>query len=74
LSIRAIVSAAVSLSEWPWKTAHLACFSTDTRSIARVTSTGGWLSLEQRRMVPPPEELADIMRGLARSADFEDLR
>ena len=46
----------------------------DGRLAVRVTSTGGWLSLEQRRMVPPPAELADIMRGLARSADYEELR
>jgi acyl-CoA thioester hydrolase len=45
----------------------------DGKRAVRVTSTGGWLSLETRRMVPPPEELAAMLRALARSEDFAEL-
>jgi len=45
----------------------------DGKLAVRVTSTGGWLSLEKRRMVQPPDELAAVMRAMARSQDFEEL-
>lgn len=38
---------------------------------ARVTSTGGWLSLATRTLTPPPEALANLLRSLARTDDFE---
>lgn len=40
---------------------------------ARVTSTGGWLALEARKLAPPPEALAQVLRGLARSDDYAEL-
>jgi acyl-CoA thioester hydrolase len=40
---------------------------------ARVTSTGGWLDLEQRKLARPPQELLAVMRLLERTADFEEL-
>ncbi|MBD9599803.1 acyl-CoA thioester hydrolase [Pseudomonas sp. F-14 TE3623] len=41
---------------------------------ARVTSTGGWLDLTQRRMVNPPALLLAALQALARSTDFQDLQ
>jgi acyl-CoA thioester hydrolase len=37
---------------------------------ARVTSTGGWLSLASRKLVAPPEALFKAMDTLPRTADF----
>ena len=41
---------------------------------ARVTSLGGWLDLKARKLVVPPEKLADAMRALERTPDFEELK
>src|SRR5262245_22087321 len=37
---------------------------------ARVTSEGGWLDLDKRKLVVPPERLADALKRLARTDDF----
>lgn len=37
---------------------------------ARVTSTGGWLNLVERRLIAPPGELLAVMNRLERTADF----
>ena len=42
----------------------------DGKTAAVVTSTGGWLDLGQRRLAPPPAELAALIHGLARTDDF----
>jgi acyl-CoA thioester hydrolase len=39
--------------------------------VARVTSAGGWLDLEARRLVVPPEGLVAAMRLLPRTDDFQ---
>lgn len=46
----------------------------DGELAARVTSLGGWFSLEERRIVAPPEVLAAAMRDLERTDDFEELK
>ena len=33
-------------------------------------SLGGWLDLRARKLSPPPEGLADAMRGITRTEDF----
>lgn len=40
---------------------------------ARVTSHGGWLDLAARKLAAPPPALAEAMRQLAHSADFQAL-
>ncbi|MGO4304293.1 thioesterase family protein [Cupriavidus sp. RAF12] len=37
---------------------------------ARVTSTAGWLDLNRRKLVCPPEALLQALQELARSEDF----
>jgi len=41
---------------------------------ARVTSIGGWLSLKERKLIEPPEELKTAWLRLTKTEDFEDLR
>jgi acyl-CoA thioester hydrolase len=40
---------------------------------ARVTSLGGWIDLNARKLVAPPETLANALRSLDRTDDFEPL-
>jgi acyl-CoA thioester hydrolase len=40
---------------------------------ARVTTTAGWLDLSTRKLVAPPAELRDALRGLPRTAGFTAL-
>jgi acyl-CoA thioester hydrolase len=41
--------------------------------VARVSSTGGWLDLVARRLIAPPEQLAQVLRNLEASEDFREL-
>ncbi len=43
----------------------------DGERAARVTTRGGWLDLERRRLVVPPEELRAILETMPRAEDFE---
>jgi acyl-CoA thioester hydrolase len=45
----------------------------DGHVAARVTSLGGWFDLNARKLVAPPDALADALRGLDRTDDFEAL-
>ena len=45
----------------------------DGKLAARVTLLGGWMDLHTRRLAPPPEALADLLRALARGEGFEVL-
>lgn len=45
----------------------------DGELAARITSTGGILDLAARKLVAPPEALAEAFRALDRSEDFESL-
>lgn len=40
---------------------------------ARVTTQGGWLSLELRKLTAPPPELVDVFSALTRTEDFEEM-
>lgn len=48
-------------------------FRADGKLSARITSTGGWLDLNERRLVAPPPVLLAAMNSLERTADFVDL-
>lgn len=45
-------------------------FRTDGKLSARVTTTGGWLSLNERRLVVPPPHLFAAMESLEKTSDF----
>ena len=45
----------------------------DGKTAARVTSTGGWLDLEARKLTVPPEKLLAALLSMPRSDDFETL-
>ena len=46
----------------------------DGELAARVTSAGGWLDLELRKLVVPPEALQAALRQLTRTDDFQVLK
>ena len=45
-------------------------FRADAKLAARVTSTGGWLSLDERKLIAPPPALLAAMNLLERTNDF----
>jgi acyl-CoA thioester hydrolase len=45
----------------------------DGKLAARVTSTGGWLDLNSRKLIEPPELAIKTMSKLFRTSDFEIL-
>ena len=45
----------------------------DGELAARITSSGGWLDLDKRRLVAPPEKLAAAVLALDRTEDFAPL-
>ena len=49
-------------------------YKADGVHAARVTSIGGWLSMKERKLITPPEELGLAWLTLSRTDDFEELR
>jgi len=45
-------------------------FRADGKLAARVTSTGGWLDLDERKLIAPPPALLAAMNELDRTSDF----
>jgi len=48
-------------------------FREDGKPAARLTSTGGWLDLDTRKLIAPPPPLQDAMRAMPRTDDFRVL-
>jgi len=46
----------------------------DGKKCAVVTSTGGWLDLNQRKLIVPPEALKNAMEALPKVEGFRELR
>lgn len=49
-------------------------FNADNELSCRVTSVGGWLHLEQRKLIVPPPELLNAFLAATRTDDFEELK
>jgi acyl-CoA thioester hydrolase len=45
----------------------------DGEMAARITTLGGWFDLAARKLVAPPEKLAEALRTLERTDDFQEL-
>jgi len=46
-------------------------FREDGKLAASLTTTGGWLNFETRKLIVPPPNLAEVMKSLAKTDDFE---
>jgi len=46
----------------------------DGTPIARVTSAGGWLDLDARRLAAPPRSILEALEALPRTAEFVQLK
>lgn len=44
------------------------------KEAAILTIEGAWIDLDSRKLVAPPPELANLLKALHKSADFEELR
>jgi len=62
---------ALSASGHRWGMQHR--ISRSEELAASVRLTGGWLSLDTRRLVPPPAELVAALNALPRTEDFGEL-
>ena len=49
-------------------------YKTDGTHAARVTSIGGWLSLTERKLITPPDDLKNAWLALTKTDDFESMR
>jgi acyl-CoA thioester hydrolase len=45
-------------------------FRPDGELSARITSTGGWLNLAERKLIVPPPALLSVMNSLEKTSDF----
>lgn len=52
---------------------HQEVLRADGKEAATLSIQGGWIDLEQRKLVAPPGELAAVLLSLPRTADFEEL-
>jgi len=50
-----------------------AFYRPDGKLIARVRSKGGWLDLNTRKLIAPPDKLFAAMRRAPRSEDFQEV-
>jgi len=48
-------------------------YRSDGKLAARVTSTGGWLDLVNRKLIVPPEAMLRAMQALPKTDDFQVL-
>ena len=48
-------------------------YRADGKLAARVTSSGGWLNLESRKLIVPPNVLFKAMQSLPKTEDFQTL-
>ena len=48
-------------------------FERDGQLVARVTTTGGWLDLKARKLIPPPDALRVVLDKAPRTEDFREL-
>lgn len=48
-------------------------FKLDGALACRITSTGGYIHLDKRRLVAPPPDVQEKLRAIARTQDFEEL-
>jgi acyl-CoA thioester hydrolase len=51
-----------------------AIYRADGQLAARVITVGGWLGLETRKLIEPPDEIKKAWLALERTDDFEELR
>lgn len=45
----------------------------DGELAVKLTTTAGWMSLDERRLIVPPRPILEAMRSLERTEDFESL-
>jgi acyl-CoA thioester hydrolase len=45
----------------------------DGQLACRITTTGGYIHLDRRKLVAPPAPVQEVLRAIARTEDFEEL-
>jgi acyl-CoA thioester hydrolase len=68
-----VIAAGLSEDGSQWRV-HQEVTRADGKQAAILRIDGAWIDLSSRRLIAPPSELLDVLRGLPRSDDFEVLR
>jgi acyl-CoA thioester hydrolase len=45
----------------------------DGKLACRITSTGGYIDLDKRKLIAPPAHVQEVLQAIARTEDFEEL-
>lgn len=56
-----------------WRICHEVIRERDNEVCASIEIIGAWMSLEHRKIVPPPEELKKVFQDLERTPDYKTL-
>ena len=68
-----VLAAGLSEDGSQWRV-HQEVTRADGKQAAVLRIDGAWIDLASRRLIAPPPELLDLLRGLPRTEDFETLR
>lgn len=68
-----VVCAGLSDDASHWRV-HQEVVRENGKQAALLTIDGGWIHLDRRKLIAPPDELLRVLHDLPRSADFEVLR
>lgn len=68
-----VVCAGLSEDASHWRV-HQEVARENGKQAALLTIDGGWIHLDRRKLIAPPDELFRVLHDLPRSADFEVLR
>lgn len=68
-----VIAAGLSEDGSRWRV-HQEVTRADGKQAAILRIDGAWIDLDSRKLIPPPPDLLDLMRGLPRTDDFEVLK
>ena len=68
-----VIAAGLSEDGSQWRV-HQEVTRADGKQAAVLRIDGAWIDLASRRLIAPPPDLLDLLRGLPRTDDFEVLR
>ncbi len=67
-----VIVAGMSLDGSQWRVRH-EVRNGEGREAALITVDGAWIHLDSRKLIAPPPELIELLDGLPRAPDFEEL-
>ena len=56
-----------------WQMSH-DVYKKDGSLAATITLEGAWFDIDNRKLIAPPQELADLLNGLPKSDDYKEIK